>query len=669
MKKLLTIFLTALILTFSALSLTVFLGCTNSKNKTANNDNTVATIGMEYFYNRGTNSYALVDIGSASDKEIVIPKSYDDGVNGKHYVTMIEDSAFYSDDVTSIIIPNTVKYIGNYAFENCKSLIRLSVPDSVVYVGIESFKGCDNLTFNKYDGVSYLGNKKNPYVILIKAENSGMTSCDIHRGTKVIYDGAFSGQNELTNLTVPDSIEYICGDAFADCDKLKFAEYDNAYYLGSRTNPYVVAFAAKNKEIQSCVIHSRAKCIYDSAFYECNDLVSVAIPQNITYIGNYAFADCKNLKNMTMPDNVIFIGDGAFGGCGGFTNLILPNSVAVIGERAFWSSEELTSVTIPGNVISLGYEAFAYCDKLSDVAIKEGAIYLNEAFEDCENLKSVNIGAGIIIGSRAFKGCVDLTDLVISSNVEIGIYGFYEAFEGCNGIKNINVPDGGGKYHSVNNCLIETESKTLVLGCEKSVIPDDGTVTAIGDLAFALSNNLSIVNVPDTITFIGSWAFENTAWYNNQPDGAVYINDFFYKYKGDLPEDGNVIIREGTVGIVGEAFSWNLKLKGVTIPNSVTYIGAMAFYHCIELTEITIPEGVVSIGYGAFSQCENLTNIIIPQSVVLLEPAVFDFCSNLKTINYLGTMEQWTAIKINGLGRLTQITQVVCSDGVIMIEN
>lgn len=130
-----------------------------------------------------------------------------------------------------------------------------------------------------------------------------------------------------------------------------------------------------------------------------------------------------------------------------------------------------------------------------------------------------------------------------------------------------------------------------------------------------------------------------------------------------------MIIREGTVGIVGEAFSWNLKLKGVTIPNSVTYIGAMAFYHCIELTEITIPEGVVSIGYGAFSQCENLTNIIIPQSVVLLEPAVFDFCSNLKTINYLGTMEQWTAIKINGLGRLAQITQVVCSDGVIMIEN
>ena len=89
----------------------------------------------------------------------------------------------------------------------------------------------------------------------------------------------------------------------------------------------------------------------------------------------------------------------------------------------------------------------------------------------------------------------------------------------------------------------------------------------------------------------------------------------------------------------------------------------------MTLPDLNDGESYGIVDWRVFNVRKNITSVTIPVNVKFIEGSIFWGCEKLTTMNYLGTMEQWTAIKINGLGRLTQITQVVCSYGVIMIEN
>ena len=114
------------------------------------------------------------------------------------------------------------------------------------------------------------------------------------------------------------------------------------------------------------------------------------------------------------------------------------------------------------------------------------------------------------------------------------------------------------------------------------------------------------------MTSIGNNAFYNTAWYNNQPDGLVYAGKVVYKYKGEMPKNTEIVIKDGTLGIADEAFHNCSGLTSITIPNSVTSIGNNAFDGCSGLTSITIGNSMTSIGDGAFRHCGRvLTSIIV----------------------------------------------------------
>ena len=149
------------------------------------------------------------------------------------------------------------------------------------------------------------------------------------------------------------------------------------------------------------------------------------------------------------------------------------------------------------------------------------------------------------------------------------------------------------------------------------------SVTSIGSGAFFGCSSLTSITIPNSVNSIGSEAFNNTPWLNNQPNGCVYINNYLYTYKGEMPENTHIDVKEGTTMICYAAFRFRTSLTSISIPNSVTSIGVEAFYECSSLTSITIPNSVTSIGDHAFRSCSSLTSITIPNNVTYVGTYAF----------------------------------------------
>lgn len=167
-------------------------------------------------------------------------------------------------------------------------------------------------------------------------------------------------------------------------------------------------------------------------------------------------------------------------------------------------------------------------------------------------------------------------------------------------------------------------------GLTSIVIP--GSVRYIGDYAFFGCQALTSIDIPNSVNYIGQGAFENTKWYNDQPDGLVYAGWIAYQYKGNMPTGTSLALTEGTLGIAENAFYGCEGLVSIDIPNSLEYIGDYAFNECYNLTSIDIPNSVSVIGEYAFNWCVGLTSLSIGKSVNTIGSDVFYGCRNLSSI-------------------------------------
>ncbi|MCI7769973.1 MAG: leucine-rich repeat domain-containing protein [Christensenellaceae bacterium] len=322
------------------------------------------------------------------------------------------------------------------------------------------------------------------------------------------------------------------------------------------------------------------------AFFNCDSLTSVAIPESVTSIGQQAFYGCRSLTSVTIGNGVTLIGDYAFGYCSSLTSVTIPDSVTSIGQQAFVACRSLTSVTIPDGVTSIG----------------------DDAFSSCRSLTSVTIGSGVIsIDEDAFDSCFKLVEVYNLSSLPI-----------TKGSEDY----GKVGYYALNVYTSKDEASKLAKTEDGYIFYEDG----------------------DAVYLIGYTGGEKEL---TLPDKFNDKNYEIYKYAFNYCRSiTSVTIPDSVTSIGQQAFYGCRSLTSVTIPSSVTSIGDYAFYGCSALTNVKIGNGVTSIGNYAFYGCSALTNVKIGSGVTSIGEFAFHGCSSLTSVYYNGTAEEWSNIAI-----------------------
>ena len=229
-------------------------------------------------------------------------------------ITSIEQGTFNAcTRLTSINIPNSVTKLGYYAFSNCLSLPSIEIPNSVTSIGDSAFKGCTSLSSIKIGkGVTSIGPES-------FSNCTSLTSITIPDSVTSIGYYAFYACTSLTSISIPDSLTDLGALAFVGCSSLAYTHYEKAYYLGNSNNPYLVLDEAEQSFEASTIVNTCKFIQADSFSYSFSSLVSLEIPNSVTFIGSGAFINSRDFESIFIPDSVTYIGSDAFQYCSSLT--------------------------------------------------------------------------------------------------------------------------------------------------------------------------------------------------------------------------------------------------------------------------------------------------------------------------------------------------------------
>jgi uncharacterized repeat protein (TIGR02543 family) len=252
-----------------------------------------------------------------------------------------------------------VTAIGDDAFRGCSALKKVTIPQSVTSIGDSAFAGCHNLdSVTIKDAATSIGSRA-------FTECPLTTTLSLGKNITTIGDHAFYYCLKLKSVTIPQSVTSIGDHAFGECVSLKTLSFgENSFGENIETN---------------------IKTIGNYAFFHCNDLESVTIPQSVTSIGREAFRFCNNMKSLAINGAIESMGTGAFAGCISLEKISLGENIKTIGYSAFASctSINLTNVTIPENVTTIRPGTFDYCTHLEYIMLPAGLTSFQDSLKGC----------------------------------------------------------------------------------------------------------------------------------------------------------------------------------------------------------------------------------------------------------------------------------------------
>lgn len=581
-------------------------------------------------------------------------------------VTNPEMGVFYQSEITSVILPDTLQYIGKFTFSGCEGLNEIQIPSTVTEIYDNAFTGCTNLktvynlselvfakdttygSIGLYSDVIYNGaviidnlmyNCEGDFASVIKVINERSTydiPITIDRNSvpyivnRIADTGVFSGLTQVTSVTLPNTVIHVGADAFNGCSNLRTVALSvSLESIGQRafkdcSSLVMTSFpvglvsigadAFNGATVSVSVLPDTLMTIGTGAFSKSSVTVS-KIPLSVTTIGKGAFEDVDTLTQLTFT-RVGQISENMLTSCDNLTSVVLPDGLTVIPSKFCMDCISLSSVSMPSTVVSIGFRAFYGCENLSNIVLADSLKIIGEDAFSGDGLVAITIPSKVTsIGNNAFD-CDELTDVINNSVLFVTLGAEDNGKVGHYATHVINsVPHQFGNYKITTNDTTASIYSYLGNDAEYLMIPLQfnnivGTVVAIyttvsiGDDVFK-DMNLGTVIIPDTVVSIGNNAFKgaNIRLYQ-LPSGIEYIGDYAF---------------QGTSSVIIP-----------TLPTTLTHIGDYAFSGTGSTFNSAV--NVEYIGAGAFEGCK-MTTCALPSSMTVIPTALFRGCSQLIFVN------------------------------------
>lgn len=580
---------------FAAIFALVGCGDASSNNGPSNKK---TETGPTFTLNDERDGYILTSYKLGDETDVVIPDTYE-GLP----VVEIGAHAFAtgSTKLTSVLIPSTVKRIGNSAFAYCEDLKSVVIPDSVNHIGKYSF------------------------------HISGLTSVTIGSGLETVDEEAFDSCYNLESVYISDLSKW-CEISFTR---------NQSSYISSNPLYYAHNLYLNGELIEAAVIPSGVTSIKDYAFQGAS-FKSISIPESVTSIGDYAFLECKELADIDIANGVKSIGERAFCECRKLKSVVIPDSVLTIGEETFAYCDGLESITIPfvgdradaksgdKNIKSFGYIFSGHGRDDCDLVKIEEGLYYSKYYLPA-SLTSVTVTGGNILNG-AFCGCTNVTEINCGENVKSVAKDAVDSYTGW--------------YNTFNNGDIMYMGKILY-GRKGDELENTELVVRDGTVGFAndalTDTNLTIIELPKSVKFVTGIAAKSLKKIRAQ-SLAQWCGYSFSSYTSPFYFNGNIYlcVRGGLLNT-----EWETVSGAVKFPNDVTSIGDYAFAYYNHISDLQFSDALTSIGDGAFYCCENLETVQkFGSGVKSIRNDAFRGCKKLMSVSMNeAALANWYSIK------------------------
>lgn len=680
----------------------------------------------------------------------------------KDEIEGIAGGAFYGNtQITSIKLPNGLKWIGPYAFCGCEKLQRIELPIGISELPEGIFAGCSSLQAVISQG---------------KITN--------------IAQRAFLNCVSLETISPLDECLKIGGQAFWDCNNLNYLEGLNEEIQpdAARYNGLSIGDSAfwgtdllKRLQSEAClnsgisvlegIIIDGLGCqgevtvpegitgIADYAF-SCNENITVLrLPETLKIIGPNAFYGCKNLKSVHFGGPLLKLGRAAFEKCVSLTEMVCQvqtieekafawctslitirlESTKMVDEGAFWGCSALKEC-VCGSLSQIGREAFSCCTALQDFDFSTVSRIGERAFERCECLEDIMLMDTVILAAHSFEDCGRLKRIRLQSSsgeenrLELGSY----AFSGCSALQEMiynnqvypllaysvltekNIPEAVKRiYSSAMSCFsIDEDFHLSAYRNNGRYVSIPEGCRSIGNEVFRDKSRLEEIHIPDSVEYIGPRAFDKTLWLeqkrnvgkeNNQPVvwKDILIDGSACRGEVALPADirlvsgwafanciglTHILFESDRIIVENHAFRNCIHLKGITLADGTEYRlrGLSSFkeelpdivrrifndcYNCFKtddenvLTECTgnithmiLPEGIEAVGSGVFKESNLLTHITFAKSTSIIRANAFEQCKWLEEVQGLKGVKRIERMAFSGCIRLKKIEELIALD-------